>query len=102
MLAVRLFAPGDVRCVEVDVPRVESPGTVIVKVHSCGVCGSDIARVMVKGAYSYPIAEAAKVAMKTVVSFLREEVTSLKEVSFVLFDSGTYESYQSALKELSL
>ena len=55
MRAVRLFAPGDVRCVEVDVPAVASGDDVIVKVHSCGVCGSDIDRVMVKGAYRYPI-----------------------------------------------
>ena len=55
MRAVRLFAPADVRCVEIDVPQVESASDVIVKVNSCGVCGSDIARVMVKGAYHYPI-----------------------------------------------
>lgn len=53
------------------------------------------------GAYGYPVADAAKVAIKAVVSFLREEVTSLKEVVFVLFDPRTCESYQSALKELS-
>ncbi|HHU63127.1 MAG TPA: galactitol-1-phosphate 5-dehydrogenase [Clostridiales bacterium] len=55
MRAVRLFAPGDVRCVEVDIPKIEQPDDVIVKVKSCGVCGSDIARVMEKGAYRYPI-----------------------------------------------
>jgi len=54
------------------------------------------------GVYGYPVADAAKVAMKTVVSSLKEEITSLKEVVFVLFDSGTYESYLAALKELSL
>ena len=54
------------------------------------------------GVYGYPVANAARVAMKTVAPFLREEVTSLKEVVFVLFDSRTYESYQSALTELSL
>lgn len=55
MRAVRLFAPGDVRCVEADVPRIEKDNDVILKVKSCGVCGSDIPRVMVKGAYKYPI-----------------------------------------------
>lgn len=55
MRAVRLFAPADVRAVEVDVPVLEKPDDVIVKVHACGVCGSDIMRVMVKGAYRYPI-----------------------------------------------
>ena len=55
MRAVQLFAPGDVRCVEVERPRVEGPGDVIIKVKDCGVCGSDIMRVMVKGAYRHPI-----------------------------------------------
>ena len=55
MRAVQLFAPGDVRCVEVDVPQIEKKNDVIIKVKSCGVCGSDIPRVMSKGAYRYPI-----------------------------------------------
>lgn len=55
MKAVQLFAPGDVRCVEVDVPQIEKGNDVIIKVKSCGVCGSDIPRVMSKGAYRYPI-----------------------------------------------
>jgi len=55
MRAVRLFAPGDVRCVEIEEPRIEQDDEVIVKVKACGVCGSDIPRVMVKGAYRYPI-----------------------------------------------
>jgi O-acetyl-ADP-ribose deacetylase (regulator of RNase III) len=49
------------------------------------------------GAYGYPVAEAAKIAIKAVVSFLREHDTSLKEVVFVLFDSRTYEAYRTAL-----
>ncbi len=52
------------------------------------------------GAYGYPVAEASKVAIKVAVSFLREQVTSLKEVVFVLFDSRTYEAYSSALEEV--
>jgi len=52
------------------------------------------------GAYGYPVAEAARVATTAVVSFLREQVTSLKEVVFVLFDSRTYEAYSSALTEV--
>ena len=53
------------------------------------------------GAYGYPVAEAARVAINAVASFLREQVTSVKEVVFVLFDSGTFESYSSALGEMS-
>jgi len=43
--------------------------------------------------------QAAKVALKTVISFLKEEAVSLKEVRFVLFDAKTYEVYQQALRE---
>jgi O-acetyl-ADP-ribose deacetylase (regulator of RNase III) len=52
------------------------------------------------GAYGYPVAEAAKIALSTVVSFLKEQATSIKEVVFVLFDSRTYEGYCSALQEV--
>jgi O-acetyl-ADP-ribose deacetylase (regulator of RNase III) len=50
------------------------------------------------GAYGYPVDEAAKIAVRTVVSFLKEQATSLKDVVFVLFDSQTYQSYCSALQ----
>jgi O-acetyl-ADP-ribose deacetylase (regulator of RNase III) len=50
------------------------------------------------GAYGYPVDEAAKTAVSTVVSFLKDQATSLKEVVFVLFDSWTYQSYCSALR----
>jgi len=50
------------------------------------------------GAYGYPVDEAAKIAVSTMVSFLKEQATSLKAVVFVLFDSRTYQSYHSALQ----
>ena len=49
------------------------------------------------GVYSYPVDQAAKVAIKTVKAFLEESNTSIKEVVFVLFDSATFKSYLSAL-----
>lgn len=52
------------------------------------------------GAYGYPLDKAARAALRAVASFLKEKPTSLKEVIFVLFDSSTYESYCSALREL--
>ena len=52
------------------------------------------------GAYGYPVAEASEVAVKAVASFLRQQVTSIKEVVFVLFDSRTYDAYTSALEEV--
>jgi O-acetyl-ADP-ribose deacetylase (regulator of RNase III) len=50
------------------------------------------------GAYGYPVDEAAEIAVSTVVSFLKEQATYLKDVVFVLFDSQTYQSYCSALQ----
>ncbi len=52
------------------------------------------------GAYGYPVDKAATVAVKAVVSFLREGATSIKEVVFVLFDSRTFEAYSSVLREI--
>ena len=52
------------------------------------------------GAYGYPVAEASEVAVKAVASFLKEQATSIKEVVFVLFDSGTYNAYRSALEKM--
>jgi O-acetyl-ADP-ribose deacetylase (regulator of RNase III) len=37
--------------------------------------------------------------VEAVISFLKEEAVSLKEVRFVLFDSGTYEAYRKALQQ---
>jgi O-acetyl-ADP-ribose deacetylase (regulator of RNase III) len=53
------------------------------------------------GAYGYPIAEAAKIAVNAVVSFLKENASSIKKVIFVLFDPTTFQSYASALNEMA-
>jgi O-acetyl-ADP-ribose deacetylase (regulator of RNase III) len=50
------------------------------------------------GAYGYPVDDAAIIAVSTVVSFLKEQTTSLKDVVFVLFDSRTCQSYRSTLQ----
>lgn len=54
MKAVRLYAPGDLRVEEVDIPRI-GDHQVLVRVRAVGVCGSDPGRVMKKGTYSYPM-----------------------------------------------
>lgn len=51
------------------------------------------------GVYGYPVAEAAKIAIGTVVKFLREK-EQIKLVRFVLFDDRTFSAYQNALHEL--
>lgn len=52
------------------------------------------------GAYGYPVDEAAKVAIGSVISFLQEKTASVKEVVFVLFDYRTFEAYLKAVNEL--
>ena len=51
------------------------------------------------GAYGYPLQEASRVALETVIGFLKED-DSLDEVAFVLFNGGAYETYSRTLKEL--
>jgi L-iditol 2-dehydrogenase len=54
MKAVQLFAPGDLRCVDVPIPEI-APDEVLVRVAAVGVCGSDIPRVLKKGTYRMPL-----------------------------------------------
>ena len=54
MEAAVLHAPGDIRVEEVDVPS-PGPGQVLVRVAACGVCGSDIPRMLRNGGYVMPI-----------------------------------------------
>ena len=54
MRAMVMHSPGDFR-VE-DVPKPEAgPGDVLLRVAACGVCGSDIPRMLSKGAHRMPI-----------------------------------------------
>jgi O-acetyl-ADP-ribose deacetylase (regulator of RNase III) len=53
------------------------------------------------GAYGYPLAKAAGIALKTAASFLGDQATSLKEVVFVLFDARTYQAYATALEAIA-
>ncbi len=50
------------------------------------------------GAYRYPIDQAARVALGTVLDFLQELDEPLR-VRFVLFDEGAYGAYAAALEE---
>jgi O-acetyl-ADP-ribose deacetylase (regulator of RNase III) len=51
------------------------------------------------GAYGYPVDKAARIAIKEVISFLKQ-TTSIKEVVFVLFDARTLEAYADALWDI--
>jgi len=52
------------------------------------------------GAYGYPVSQASKLAINTVITLLSQSTTSLREAVFVLFDSQTFGAYASALTEI--
>lgn len=54
MRAIVLHSPGDIRLEERPTP-VAGPGEVLVRVASVGVCGSDLPRMLVKGAWKMPL-----------------------------------------------
>lgn len=45
------------------------------------------------GAYGYPVADAAEVALETVAQHIVKPETSLREIVFVLFDQKSYNAY---------
>jgi O-acetyl-ADP-ribose deacetylase (regulator of RNase III) len=51
------------------------------------------------GAYGYPLADAARIALKTGLDYL-EPHQEIKLVRFVLFGQAAYETYESTLREL--
>lgn len=54
MKAAVLFANQDIRYADYPTPAVK-PGTVKIHVKVCGICGSDVPRVLSNGAHFYPI-----------------------------------------------
>jgi len=50
------------------------------------------------GIYGYPVEEASRVALKTVIDYFKDH-PEIQLVRFVLFDSNTYHTYEEALKE---
>ena len=51
------------------------------------------------GVYSYPLAEAAHIALKTAVDYLREH-EDIELVRFVLFSRETYEVFEKELRKI--
>ena len=51
------------------------------------------------GVYSYPVEEAARIAVSTVTQFLEENPGKLDLVEWVLFDPYTFSVYEKALDE---
>jgi len=53
MNAAVLHAPGDLRVEKIPIPQISS-GSVLVKVKNCGICGSDLPRILHHGTYRFP------------------------------------------------
>jgi len=51
------------------------------------------------GAYGYPLEEAAPIALKTVMDFMKAH-PDIRLVRFVLFGQEAYQAYEKALKDL--
>jgi len=51
------------------------------------------------GAYGYPLEEAAEIALKTAIAYLKEHA-DIELIRFVLFGQKTYEIYEKVLKRL--
>jgi O-acetyl-ADP-ribose deacetylase len=54
------------------------------------------------GAYGYPIDQAAIIALKAVVDYVKAYNTPFKEVVFVLYDWSAFETYAVALQEVAI
>jgi len=54
MRAAVMYSPGDIRLEDIPKPELK-PGHVMLKVAAVGVCGSDIPRMLIKGAHKMPI-----------------------------------------------
>ena len=54
------------------------------------------------GVYSYPVDEAAKIAVYTVNQFIEEHPGELDLVEWVLFDQVTYDEYENALNQVTV
>ncbi len=52
------------------------------------------------GIYGYPVEEASRIALKTVMDYLKDH-PEIKLVRLVLFDSNTFNVYQEVLRELT-
>jgi len=78
MKAAVLYGIGDLRFEEVPLPQIKE-GEVLIKVKACGICSSDIARVMEKGTYSFPLIPGHELSGE--VTEIKERTTSFKKES---------------------
>lgn len=53
------------------------------------------------GAYGYPVEKASRIALQAIKDFA-EHHSGIRAITFVLFDAGTLNTYEKALKEILL
>ena len=53
------------------------------------------------GAYGYPLREAAAIALKTTIAYLKAHPGGIELVRFVLFGQEAYKTFQGALEEVT-
>ncbi len=53
------------------------------------------------GIYGYPVEEASRIALKTVMEYLKDH-PEIKLVRFVLFDARTFDVYKRSLSEITI
>ena len=74
MKAIQVVEPGDMRLVDVEMPALKTPTSVIVKVKAAGICGSDVHILHGKNPYAtYPRIVGHEVA--GVIAQVGEQVT---------------------------
>jgi len=76
MKAAVLYGIGDLRFEEVPLPKIKQR-EVLVRIKACGICSSDIARVMEKGTYSFPLIPGHELSGE--VANIRGDISSLRE-----------------------
>jgi len=52
------------------------------------------------GAYGYPMDEAARVILSTIIEYLRAQATALERVIVCLYDRRAYQTFDAMLREL--
>jgi O-acetyl-ADP-ribose deacetylase (regulator of RNase III) len=53
------------------------------------------------GAYRYPVAPAAQIALRTMTELLHQPKRKVKLVRFVLFEQGIFDLYAEAMRTMS-
>lgn len=68
MKARVLTAVGNLELKQVDIPQIKS-GEVLLRVHACGICGSDIPRIFTTGTYHFPTIPGHEFAGEVVAAY---------------------------------